>query len=88
MNNDVLRYDHVYFLAANQIGEMLDRRGFVTDSSKQTEGLIEEITDIIRKTIEGNCNKTVTTSTSDEVETISVQWNYNGWEDDLQNKIY
>ena len=87
MDNNILRYDHIYFMAANQISEMLDRRGFFTNSPEQTEGLVEEITDIIRKTIEGDCNKTVDTSTSDEVETIPVRWDYGGWEDDLENQI-
>ena len=87
MDDNILRYDHIYLVAANSISDALDRRGFITENPNGADGLVEEITDIIRKTLEGNCNKTVSTSTLDEIESVSMNWDYGGWEDDLQHQI-
>jgi len=93
MDENILRYDHIYFLAATQIREMLDRRGFSTDTPEKAEGLEEEIADIVRTTLEGKCNNTITESTFQEshhkvlVGYCSSSYYEDGWGDDLQHQI-
>lgn len=83
-----------YLEAAQRISDELELRRFTTDDPSKSEGLIESIAQIIKKTMEGNLvvggGGSPDVSRSDpeiEDEIGRLPGTNDGWDNDLQNQI-
>jgi hypothetical protein len=86
---------HRYLSAARAISQELDERGFSTEDSSKTDGLVEKMAEIIQQEIEGNVNWEVVGEEQNDPDEIALNTllrnltvnEIDGLEGDLTNQL-